>query len=75
MSYSYWTEFENLNNGMWEQSYGCSAQSDFEFCPCCGTFGNHYDYGEYKKLLEKGLNNPNGLQSGTYDGIDYVITY
>jgi hypothetical protein len=43
-SYGFWTDYSCLENGNWEISYGTTA--DMEFCPCCGSFGDHYDYGE-----------------------------
>ena len=42
--YGFWTDYSRLENGNWEISYGTTA--DMEFCPCCGSFGDHYDYGE-----------------------------
>lgn len=44
--YGFWTDYSLLKNGSWEISYGTTA--DMEFCPCCGSFGNHYDYDEEK---------------------------
>lgn len=41
-SYGFWTDYNCLENGNWEISYGTTA--DMEFCPCCGSFGDHYDY-------------------------------
>ena len=29
-----------LKNGKWEVSYGTTA--DFEYCPVCGSFNDHY---------------------------------
>lgn len=43
-AYGFWTDYSCLENGNWEISYGTTA--DMEFCPCCGSFGDHYDYGE-----------------------------
>lgn len=40
--YGFWTDYNCLENGNWEISYGTTA--DMEFCPCCGSFGDHYDY-------------------------------
>ena len=42
--YGFWTDFDRLEDGNWEISYGATA--DMEFCPCCGSFGDHYDYDE-----------------------------
>lgn len=42
--YGFWTDCNHLENGNWEISYGTTA--DMDFCPCCGSFGDHYDYGE-----------------------------
>ena len=41
-SYGFWTDYSHLENGNWEISYGTTA--DMEFCTCCGSFGDHYDY-------------------------------
>ena len=42
--YGFWTNYNRLESGNWEISYGTTA--DMEFCPCCGSFGDHYDYDE-----------------------------
>ena len=39
--YGFWTDYDRLENGNWEISYGTTA--DFLYCPCCGSFNNHYD--------------------------------
>lgn len=44
--YGFWTDYSLLKNGSWEISYGTTA--DMDFCPCCGSFGDHYDYDEGK---------------------------
>lgn len=38
-AYSYSTIYKKLDCGLWEVSYSTSASADFEFCPCCGSFG------------------------------------
>lgn len=43
-SYGFWTDYSRLENGNWEISYGTTA--DMDFCPCCGSFSDHYDYDE-----------------------------
>lgn len=43
-SYGFWTDYSRLENGNWEISYGTTA--DMDFCSCCGSFGDHYDYDE-----------------------------
>lgn len=42
--YGFWTDYSRLENGNWEISYGTTA--DFDYCPCCGSFGDHYDHDE-----------------------------
>ena len=47
--YGFWTDYTRLPDGRWERSFGTTA--DFQFCPCCGSFGNHYcqdDNGDYE---------------------------
>ena len=39
--YGFWTDYTRLENGKFEVSYGTT--SDFEFCPVCGSFNNHYE--------------------------------
>lgn len=43
-SYGFWTDYSRLENGNWEISYGTTA--DMDFCPCCGSFSDHYNYDE-----------------------------
>ena len=38
--YGVWTNYDRVKNG-WRVSYDTTA--DFEFCPVCGLFSNHYD--------------------------------
>ena len=38
--YGFWTNYNRLENGLFEVSYGTTA--DFDYCPCCGNFNNHY---------------------------------
>lgn len=38
--YGFWTDYNRLENGKWEISYGTTA--DMDFCPCCGSFNDHY---------------------------------
>ncbi len=40
--YGFWTDYHRLPDGNFEVSYGTTA--DFEFCPACGSFGNHVEY-------------------------------
>lgn len=42
--YGFWTDYDRLENGKWEVSYGTTA--GFDFCPVCGSFNDHYDYDE-----------------------------
>lgn len=37
--YGFWTDYNRTDNG-WMVSYGTTA--DFEYCPVCGSFDNHY---------------------------------
>ena len=39
--YGFWTTYDYIGNDRWEVSYGTTA--DFDFCPVCGSFNNHYD--------------------------------
>lgn len=39
--YGFWTDYDRLKNGNWEISYGTTA--DMEYCPCCGSFNDHYE--------------------------------
>lgn len=38
--YGFWREYNRLENGYFEVSYGTT--SEFDFCPVCGSFENHY---------------------------------
>lgn len=40
-NYGFWTDYDRLENGNWEVSYGTTA--DMEYCPCCGSFSEHYE--------------------------------
>ena len=37
--YGFWTDYNRMENGNWEVSYGTTA--DFDFCPCCGDFHSY----------------------------------
>lgn len=39
--YGFWTDYNRLENGKWEVSYGTTA--DFAYCPVCGNFDEHYE--------------------------------
>lgn len=39
--YGFWTDYNRLENGKWEVNYGTTA--DFEYCPVCGSFNEHYE--------------------------------
>lgn len=41
--YGFWTDYKRTETG-WEISYGSTADSDFSYCPCCGSFNDHYNY-------------------------------
>lgn len=62
--YGFWIDYDRLDNGVWEISYGTTA--DFNYCPVCGCFRNHYEgedccnisgygCGEYDSVTEKEL--------------------
>lgn len=62
--YGFWTDYNRLENGKWEVSYGTTA--DFDYCPVCGSFNNHYEgdedcyesgysCGEFKTVTETEL--------------------
>lgn len=62
--YGFWTDYDRLENGKWEVSYGTTA--DFDYCPVCGSFNNHYEgddcwynscysCGEFKTVTETEL--------------------
>lgn len=38
--YGFWTDYNRLENGLFEVSYGTTA--DFDYCPVCGDF-HRYD--------------------------------
>lgn len=38
--YGFWTDYNRLENGLFEVSYGTTA--DFSYCPVCGSFNDHY---------------------------------
>ena len=39
--YGFWIDYNKLPNEKWEVSYGTTA--DFPYCPCCGSFNEHYE--------------------------------
>lgn len=62
--YGFWIDYIRLENGNWEVSYGTTA--DFDYCPCCGSFNDHYEgddcryesgysCGEYNTVTESEL--------------------
>lgn len=59
--YGFWTTYTKTKDNQYEVSFGCTA--DMEYCPCCGSFGNHYDYdlddyicGGFQYISEEELN-------------------
>lgn len=63
-SYGFWTDYDRLENGKWEISYGTTA--DFSYCPRCGSFNDHYEgddccydsgysCGEFEQITENEL--------------------
>lgn len=51
--YGFWTDFTLRSDGLYEVSYGTTA--DFVYCPCCGQFGCE-DCEDYETVTEKELN-------------------
>ena len=62
--YGFWTDYDLIEDGSWEVSFGTTA--DFEYCPCCGSFNDHYEgddccyesgysCGEYETITETEL--------------------
>ena len=61
--YGFWTDYKRLENGLFEVSYGTTA--DFQYCPVCGSFQNHstdddyydsgYSCGEFETVTEREL--------------------
>lgn len=39
--YGFWKKYTFLGNGNWKVSYGTTAE--FDYCPVCGQFNDHYD--------------------------------
>ena len=39
--YAFYEVYERIGDNKWECHYETSA--DFEYCPVCGSFDNHYD--------------------------------
>lgn len=63
-NYGFWTDCNRLENGNWGIGYGTTA--DFEYCPVCGNFNDHYEgddccyesgysCGEYETITEAEL--------------------
>ena len=40
--YGFWTDYIREESGNYRIEYGTT--SDMEFCPCCGSFNDHYRY-------------------------------
>nr|WP_270249122.1 hypothetical protein [Coprococcus catus] len=40
-SYAFYKNYKRDDNGMWYAVYSTTA--DFDYCPCCGIFSDHYD--------------------------------
>lgn len=59
--YGFWIDYTRLENGTFEISYGTT--SDFEYCPVCGSFDDHYEgdntysCGEFSTVTETELLN------------------
>ena len=53
--YGFWTDYNRLENGNWEVSYGTTA--DFDFCPVCGDFHsyNEESCGDCEQIAEAEL--------------------
>lgn len=49
--YGYWVDYTRIGlSDLFEISYGTTA--DFDFCPCCGSFGDHSHYDCEADLVE-----------------------
>lgn len=79
--YGFKTYYNQIDNGMFQVSYGTTA--DFCYCPVCGCFNDHeeYDYekqeyfyscGEFRKVTKEELSRIIGEIKETED---YYITY
>lgn len=74
--YGFWTDYTSLENGTFEVSYGTTA--DFEYCPVCGSFDDHYEgddtylCGEFETITETELLN---LINSFVETEDCYITY
>lgn len=44
-AYAFWREYKKAGD-LWRVSHGTS--SIFDFCPCCGTFGDHREGRGYR---------------------------
>ncbi|MCI6676068.1 MAG: hypothetical protein MSG78_04050 [Clostridiales bacterium] len=53
--YGFWTDYNRLENGIFEVSHGTTA--DFEYCPVCGDFHSYDEEtcGEYQTVTEPEL--------------------
>ena len=63
--YGFWEQYTREPDGTYLQTFGTTA--DFDFCECCGTFGNHsatidydpydsgYTCGDFQYLSEREL--------------------
>ena len=53
--YGFWTDYNRLENGLFEVSHGTTA--DFEYCPVCGDFHSYDEEtcGEYQTVTESEL--------------------
>lgn len=53
--YGFWTDYNRLENGIFEVSHGTTA--DFEYCPVCGDFHSYNEEtcGEYQTVTESEL--------------------
>ena len=40
-SYAFYKDYRRDDNGKWYAVYSTTA--DFDYCPCCGIFSDHYD--------------------------------
>lgn len=51
--YGFWTNYDKLEDGRWQISYGTTA--DFEFCSCCGGFGSSCGCEEHQTVTDEEL--------------------
>lgn len=51
--YGFWTQYDRIEGEVFEVTYGTTA--DFAYCPCCGSFGDHYAANEDQDIYDSGF--------------------